>query len=715
MARAKPVEEPERREPGTPALQGVPASLVAEGSRAVRPDEVREGRRRVVIEHVTPEIEGGRYPAKRVVGEDVVVEADVFADGHDRLAAELRWRREGEREWHDEPMAFVDNDRWQGTFRVEELGRYRYTLRAWVDRFGTWRAGLEKKVGAGQDVSVEVLAGADLVEHAAQRAAGEDRRTLRRAAKSMREGSDPDLLTALLGTGRQAARAAAVEAALDPAVAEAMDRSPDRRTATAFDRELAVWVEPERARFSAWYEMFPRSTGRGTEPGTFATTEQRLPYVAGLGFDILYLPPIHPIGRTLRKGPNNDPSGGPGVVGSPWAIGGEEGGHTAIHPDLGTFGEFDRLVAAAAAQGIQIALDIAFQCSPDHPWVREHPDWFRKRADGSIQYAENPPKKYEDIYPLDFGTEDWRGLWAALRDVFVFWIAHGVRVFRVDNPHTKSLAFWEWCIDSLKREHPDLIFLSEAFTRPRLMERLAKLGFTQSYTYFAWRTTKREITEYMTELTQTELREYFRPNFWPNTPDILTEQMQTGGRATFIHRLVLAATLSSSYGIYGPAFELQEHEPVAHGREEYDHSEKYEIRDWNLENPRSLAKLVGRVNAIRRENPALHSMDGFRFHHIDNDNMLIYSKATADRSNAVLVVVNLDPYAKQAGWTHLWLDDLGVTEHDRPFQVHDLLTDARFVWRGSGNFVELDPQKIPAHVFRIRRRVRDERDFATYQ
>ena len=715
MARAKPVEEPGRREPGAPALRGVPRTPFAAGWPLAGPDAVKEGRRRVVIEHVTPEIEGGRYPAKRVVGEEVVVEAALFADGHDQLAAALRWRREDEPDWHEAPMELVDNDRWRGTFRVEELGRYRYTLRAWIDRFGTWRRGLEKKVDAGQDVGVEILAGADLVERAARRAAGEDRRLLRMAAKAMREGPDPEHLATLLGAARDQARAAAVQAALDPDLAGAMDRWPDRRLATSYDRELTVWVEPERARFSAWYEMFPRSTGRGTEHGTFATTRQRLPYVAGMGFDVLYLPPIHPIGRVLRKGPNNDPGGGPGVIGSPWAIGAEEGGHTAIHPDLGTFEEFDRLVTAAATHGIQIALDVAFQCSPDHPWVREHPEWFRKRADGSIQYAENPPKSYEDIYPLDYETEDWRALWAALRDVFAFWIGHGVRIFRVDNPHTKSLAFWEWCIDSLKRVHPDLIFLSEAFTRPRLMERLAKLGFTQSYTYFAWRTTKREITEYMTELTQTELRDYFRPNFWPNTPDILTEQMQTGGRSTFIHRLILAATLSSSYGIYGPAFELQEHHPVAPGREEYDHSEKYEIRDWNLESPRSLAKLIARVNAIRRDNPALQANDGFRFHQIDNDNLLIYSKATADRTNAVLVVVNLDPHAKQAGWTHLWLDDLGITEYDRPFHVHDLLTDARFVWRGSSNFVELDPQKIPAHVFRIRDRVRDERDFATYQ
>src|SRR6266542_1858025 len=689
MARVKPTEEPEERGArATRSLAPVPGPAVG------REPAVGEGRRRAVIESVSPEIDGGRFPVKRVAGEGVVAEADVFADGHDELAVELRWRREDERGWHDVPMVPLGNDRWRGSFTVEELGRYRYTLRAWVDRFASWHGGLLKKVEAGQDVSVDLQIGSELVEGAVGRARGRDRQRLRDAARSMREGS---------------------VATVDPELVAVMTRYPDRRFATQYGQEVVVWVEPVRARFSAWYELFPRSTGAGGRHGTLATTIERLPYVAGMGFDVLYLPPVHPIGTTHRKGRNNNPRAEPGAVGSPWAIGGPDGGHTAIHPDLGTFEDFDRLVAAAGERGLDVALDAAFQCSPDHPWVREHPDWFRHRPDGTIQYAENPPKQYQDIYPLDFDTENWSELWDELKSVVEFWIGHGVRIFRVDNPHTKSLAFWEWCIDSLKREHPDLIFLSEAFTRPRLMERLAKLGFTQSYTYFAWRTTKREITEYMTELTQTELREYFRPNFWPNTPDILTEQMQTGGRATFIHRLVLAATLSSSYGIYGPAFELQEHEPVAHGREEYDHSEKYEIRDWNLENPRSLAKLVGRVNAIRRENPALLSIDGYRFHLINNDNMLIYSKATADRSNAVLVVVNLDPYAKQAGWTHLWLDDLGVTEHDRPFQVHDLLTDARFVWRGSGNFVERDPQKIPAHVFRIRRRVREERDFATCQ
>jgi starch synthase (maltosyl-transferring) len=705
MARVKPADEPEPRAEAT-RLEPVPP---------VQPDTpVREGRRRVVIENVAPEIEDGRFPIKRVIGEQVAVEADVFADGHDELAVELRWRREDEREWQEAPMEALGNDRWRGSFTVVELGRYRYTLRAWVDRFASWHHGFVKKVEDGQDVTVDLLIGADIIERAVPRARGRDRQRLRVAARAMRDGSDPAIVDGLLGAAREQARTRALEAALDPAVVEAMAGSPDRRFPTAYERELTVWVEPERARTGAWYELFPRSTGEGTEHGTLATTAaDALPYVARLGFDVLYLPPIHPIGSTHRKGRNNNPGGEPGAPGSPWAIGGVDGGHTAVHPDLGTLEDFDHLVAEARQHRVDVALDVAFQVSPDHPWATEHPEWFRHRPDGSIQYAENPPKSYEDIYPLDFETEDWRGLWAALRGVFEFWIGHGVRIFRVDNPHTKSLAFWEWCIDSLKRVHPDLIFLSEAFTRPRLMERLAKLGFTQSYTYFAWRTQKQELIDYFTELTQSEVREYLRPNLWPNTPDILTEQLQTGGRAAFMHRLILAATLGASYGIYGPAFELMEHAPLRPGSEEYLNSEKYEVRNWDLDSPQSLAKLVARMNEIRREHTALHRNDTLRFHPTDNDHLLAYSKR--DGEDAVLVIANLHPVARQRGFVHLWLADLGIEEYDRPFQVHDLLTGARYVWQGSSAYVDLDPEKLPAHILHVVPHVRDERDFETYR
>jgi starch synthase (maltosyl-transferring) len=645
---------------------------------------VPEGRRRVVIEGVSPEIDGGRFPVKRVIGETVAVEADVFADGHDQLAPVLRYRRDDDPLWSEVPMEPIGNDRWRGAFTVESLGRYRYTLRAWIERFGGWRRDTAVKIEAGQDVTVELLAGAEMVERAAGRATGTDRRVLREFAGDLRSGGP-----------------VGEKAALSVELAERMEQYPDRRFSTSYGKELEVVVDRERARFGAWYEAFPRSTSPDpTRPGTLRDTVGWLPYIAGMGFDVLYLPPIHPIGRTHRKGRNNDPVGRPGDPGSPWAIGAEEGGHTAIHPDLGTFEDFDALVAAARDHGLEIALDVAYQCAPDHPWVREHPEWFRRRPDGSIQYAENPPKKYQDIYPLDFETEAWRELWAELRAVMEFWIARGVRIFRVDNPHTKALRFWEWVIGELKAEHPELIFLAEAFTRPRLMYGLAKLGFTQSYTYFAWRSTKQELTDYLTELTQTEVREYFRPNLWPNTPDILTAELQTGARSTFMARLVLAATLGASYGIYGPAYELMEHRPIAPGKEEYRNSEKYEVRHWNLGNPRSLAPFVAAVNRIRHDHPGLHGNQNLVFHPTTNDSLIAYSKATADWSDVVLTVVNLDPRHRQSGFVHLWLDDLGAPR-DEPFAVEDLLTGARFVWRGSANYVELDPSILPAHILRV--------------
>jgi starch synthase (maltosyl-transferring) len=699
------------------ATSGIPARPATGDAAAPAPlpEGVGEGRRRAVVERVTPQVEGGRYPAKRVAGEDVEVEADVFADGHDQLAAVLRYRREEDREWSETPMRHVENDRWRGSFVVPATGRYRYEVRAWIDRFGTWRGALAKKAEAGQDVRVELMAGVDLVTKAQARAHGPERRRLRAFARTIREGSDPEMVKGLLGKARLETRDAALRAALDPELAELMERHPDRRFAVTSEPELPVLVDRERARFSTWYELFPRSAS--AEPGrhgTFSDVEGRLPYVKRLGFDVLYFPPIHPIGRTHRKGRNNSPEAKAGDPGSPWAIGGPEGGHKAVDPRLGTLEDFDRLVEAANGQGIEIALDLAYQCSPDHPWVEEHPEWFRHRPDGTIQYAENPPKKYEDIYPLDFETDAWRELWAELKSVVDFWIGHGVRIFRVDNPHTKAFRFWEWMIGEVKEEHPDVIFLSEAFTRPKVMYRLAKLGFTKSYTYFAWRATKWEITEYFTELTRTEVREFFRANLWPNTPDIVTEPMQTGGRPTFVGRLILAATLGASYGIYGPAFELMEHVPVAQGKEEYRNSEKYEIRHWDLEREDSLAELITLVNGIRRENPALQTDRTLRFHTVDGDHLICYSKITPDRENAILVVVNLDPEHRHGGMVHLDLAELGV-ERDRPYQVHDLLTGARFLWQGPDNYVELNPHVVPAHILRVRHHVRTERDFETYQ
>ncbi|MCI0439338.1 MAG: alpha-1,4-glucan--maltose-1-phosphate maltosyltransferase [Chloroflexi bacterium] len=655
-----------------------------------------KGRLRAVIEGVKPEIDGGRFPIKRAVGEKVVVEADIFADGHDAISAMLLHRREDAEGWQETPMESLVNDRWRGAFQVTGTGRYAYTILAWVDHFKSWRRDLEKRVAAGQRVPVDLLIGANLIEQASQRARGEDAATLLAWAEALRS------------RGEESEK---VELALSERVANLMDRHADRAFATRYSRELRVVVDEERARFSAWYEMFPRSTS--PEPGrhgTFRDAEARLEYVKELGFDVVYLPPIHPIGRTKRKGKNNAVIARPGEYGSPWAIGGPEGGHKAVNPDLGTLQDFRHFVRKARDMGMSVALDIAFQCSPDHPYLTEHPEWFRTRPDGTVQFAENPPKKYEDIYPFNFETEDWQALWEELKSIFLFWIEQGVGIFRVDNPHTKPFRFWEWCIGEIKREHPDAIFLSEAFTRPKVMYRLAKLGFTQSYTYFAWRNHSWELREYFTELTQTDVREFFRPNLWPNTPDILNEYLQTGGRPAFITRFVLAATLGASYGIYGPAFELFEYRPRERGSEEYLDSEKYEVRHWNIDRPDSLRWLIARVNRIRRENPALQGDWSLQFHPVTNEELICYSKVTEDRSNGILVVVNLSPHHTHSGWVDLPLDRFGLSA-DQPYQAHDLLTDARYLWNGSRSYVELNPHTMPAHVFRIRRRVRREQDF----
>jgi len=498
---------------------------------------------------------------------------------------------------------------------------------------------------------------------------------------------------------------------LDEEFAAVAGRYPDRRYAATCPVVHPLVVDRERARFSAWYEMFPRSAAN--EPGrhgSFQDCAARLPYVAKMGFDVLYFPPIHPIGRINRKGANNALAAGPEDPGSPWAIGAAEGGHTALHAELGTIEDFRRLAASAQAHGMELALDIAFQCAPDHPYVAAHPAWFRLRPDGTVQYAENPPKKYQDIYPFEFESEDWQGLWQELAGVIRYWAGEGVRIFRIDNPHTKPFAFWEWAITELKREYPDAIFLAEAFTRPKVMHRLAKLGFTQSYTYFAWRNAKHELTEYFTGLTQGPGREYFRPNAWPNTPDILTEYLQFGGRPAFIVRLVLAATLAASYGIYGPAFELLEAAPREPGTEDYLDSEKYQIRAWNLEAAHSLSDLIARVNKARRDNPALQSDASLRFFDVDNDSLMCYAKSDAELENLVVMVVNLDPHHVQSGWVELDLAALGIDAHT-PYQMHDLLSGARFLWSGPRNFVQLDPQRAPAHVFALRRKVRSERNF----
>jgi starch synthase (maltosyl-transferring) len=475
----------------------------------------------------------------------------------------------------------------------------------------------------------------------------------------------------------------------------------ERRHTAELPNPLTIWVERERARSGAWYELFPRSAALDPgRQGTFADVIARLPDLAELGFDVVYLPPIHPIGHTNRKGPNNAPTATPGDVGSPWAIGSEEGGHTAVHQDLGTIEDFEKLVGAARDHELEVALDLAFQCSPDHPWAREHPEWFQRLPDGSIRFAENPPKRYEDIYPIDFETTAWKELWVALLDVVRFWVDHGVRIFRVDNPHTKPFAFWEWMIAEVHDDNPDVVFLSEAFTRPKVMYRLAKLGFSQSYTYFTWRHSKDELTKYFAELTSPPVADFFRPNVWPNTPDILTAELQSGEPSAFAVRFVLAATLAASYGIYGPAFELCEHVPREPGSEEYRNSEKYEVRTWDLARAEPMRDLIARVNRIRHQHPALLRDDTLRFHGIDNPEMLAYSKRSADGTDVMLTVVSLDRRWPQSGWTDLDLGALGL-EPGAPFIVRDLLGDESFEWSGPRNFVELRPGLRPAHVFAV--------------
>jgi starch synthase (maltosyl-transferring) len=588
---------------------------------------------------VRPQVDGGRYPAKRAIGDEVVVEADVFADGHDAVTAELLFKFSEEKSWRRVPMDFRLNDHWVASFRVEKLGRYQYTVRGWTDPFLTWRRDLVKRRDAGQDLTIDLQIGAEIL------------------------GSEiPDY-----------------ESAMDAELPQ-----PAEASVVTYEKTLEVVVDPVRARFSSWYECFPRSFGglRGLI--------DHLPYVEELGFDVLYLPPVHPVGITARKGKNNAVAAKSGDVGSPWAIGAKEGGHKALNPELGTFDDFHALVAAAEKRGMHVALDIAFQCSPDHPYVREHPEWFRWRPDGTVQYAENPPKKYQDIYPFEFESEAYLSLWTELKSVFEFWIGHGVKIFRVDNPHTKPFAFWEWAIADLKKKNPELIFLAEAFTRPRIMHKLAKLGFTQSYTYFTWRTSKSELTEYFTELTKDPSREYFRPNVWPNTPDILHEYLQLGGRPAFIVRAVLAATLAANYGMYGPAYELQERAPREPGSEEYLNSEKYEIKRWDLERAGSLAPLISRLNRIRKENPALHSDWSLEFHPIDNDQLLVFSKR--EKENEILVAVSLDPLHPQSGWVDF-----------APCELHDLLSGGHYTWTAPRNYIELSPHTLPAHVFKVTR------------
>ncbi|HZR06565.1 MAG TPA: alpha-1,4-glucan--maltose-1-phosphate maltosyltransferase [Candidatus Udaeobacter sp.] len=641
----------------------------------------------VVIENLQPLIDGGRYPIKRIVGEDLVVEADIFKDGHDVVAATLKWRVLGKRAWRETPMNFVDNDRWRGVCTLYDEAVHEYTVEAWTDTFRSWQAEFAKKFEAGiSDLRSEALEGAALVQGAAKRARDRaDRKRLLEFSRQISSGTNSEI--------HAIARPGELEVL--------MATYPDHAAGTQYDPPPRVIVDRPAALIGAWYEFFPRSAqGWGDRGSTFRDCLSRVDDAKAMGFDVIYFPPIHPIGRTNRKGRNNSTICEPGDPGVPWAIGSEAGGHKAVEPSLGTLEDFDWLQKEVRKRGMEIALDFAINCSPDHPYVKEHPDWFYKRPDGTIKYAENPPKKYEDIYPLNFHCENWRDLWAELKSVVLFWAEHGVRIFRVDNPHTKPVAFWEYLIKGVREKYPDTIFLSEAFTRPKMMKALAKAGFNQSYTYFTWRNSKRELMEYFTELTQTEMSEYFRPNLWPNTPDILPFVLQDGGRPAFMIRVALAATLSPLYGIYS-GYELCENEALP-GREEYVDSEKYQYkeRDWNA--PGNIKDWIARLNKIRKENRALQGYTNLRFHDAENDAILFFSKMTRARDNIILVVVNLDPFRKQNSFVYVPIESFGQLESDT-YRVEDLLSGATYTWRGRQNYVELDPEIQPAHILLVRR------------
>ncbi|MGW8194423.1 MAG: alpha-1,4-glucan--maltose-1-phosphate maltosyltransferase [Desulforhopalus sp.] len=663
-------------------------------------NEQREQRRpleeqpsRVWIEEVRPCVDCGRFPIKRTVGEKVAVSAYIFADGHDLLQAVLQYRPSGG-EWLEVAMTALEGDLWTADFQVDEIGSYHYTVRAWIDSFATWQGDLLKKFQAGQNVASDLLEGAAMIEEAALRAMTPDDAWLSNVAAALRSDEPQQKM---------------VSRAIGEDTTAMVRRYPDRSREAVYTPALMATVEPEIARFSAWYEIFPRSiTADAKKSGTFRDVEQLVPEIVSMGFDVLYLPPIHPIGRTQRKGRNNSLEVEPGDPGSPWAVGGAEGGHKAVHPELGSIEDFDHLVAVARRQGLEVALDIAFQCSPDHPYVAEHPEWFKHRPDGTIKFAENPPKKYEDIYPLFFDCREWRSLWQELKSIVFFWIQHGVRIFRVDNPHTKPLRFWEWLIGEVRSEYPEIVFLSEAFTRSRVMYGLAKVGFSQSYTYFTWRNSKYELTTYLRELVKTGVSDYYRPNFFANTPDILPEYLQFGGRASFIVRLVLAATLSSSYGIYS-GYELCENLAIP-GTEEYLHSEKFELKPRNWEDPSSIRAFITRINTIRNSNPALAYNCRLDFYPVDNDQLLFYGKSTEGLNNIILVAVNLDPHNVQEGWLKVPLEEFNIGV-DEVYQVQELLFDNRFLWQGDRNYVRLDPAESPAQIFLLRRKLRTERDF----
>lgn len=643
------------------------------------------GRQRVIISNVSPQLEGGKYPAKATLNERVFFSANIFADGHDEVAASVFVKHEKDRTWKELPLRLTINDLWQQVFMPQRVGSYYFKVQAWPDHFTTWQKGLQKKFDAGQDIKVELQIGAELISDAAGRATPKDGGILRNWIERL-NGADT--------------QEDAVNLAITKDLSDIMRRYRDKELITSHDKVYRIEVEEKKALFSSWYELFPRSAS--LEPGkhgTFKDVKRLLPRIADMGFDVLYFPPIHPIGEVNRKGKNNSLVADANSPGSPWAIGNVRGGHKAIHPQLGNLKDFKNLLSEAQKYNIDIALDIAFQCAPDHPYVKQYPQWFKWRPDGSVQYAENPPKRYEDILPFHFETEDWQNLWEELKSVIDYWVDQGVRIFRIDNPHTKPFLFWDWTIAEVRKRHPEVIFLAEAFTRPRIMERLAKGGFNQSYTYFTWRNTKKELEEYMEELTKTDLRYYFRPNFWVNTPDILPPYLTYGGENAHIIRLILAATLSSNYGVYGPVYEFGLNTP--HGsKEEYTDNEKYEIKHWDWNAYTRIGEIMKRVNRIRKQNAALQTTWNIEFADTTNDQIICYAKVDLETGNRMIMVVNLDPYQVQNAYVRIPIEHLGI-EPGQTYLLRDLLSGDKYSWQGAWNFVELNPNEMPAHVLKV--------------
>lgn len=649
-----------------------------------------EGHQRVSIDNLSPEVDCGRAPIKRIVDEHININVDIYGDGHDKVDAVLLFRKKtfgkGKgKKWREKPLDFKGNDHWTARISFPDTGTYEYTIEAWVDHFATWQYGLKKKYEAGQDIETELKIGAQLIEENISRGNASQKKKLQ---------SWVDILN------RDVNDQKSVSLALSDQVTQLMYELRDRTRATRYHKNLEVWVQRKKALFSSWYEFFPRSTSPNPgEHGTFKSSENILPEIARMGFDVVYLPPVHPIGRSFRKGVNNATEARPEDPGSPWAIGASEGGHKSLHPELGTMDDFVSLINKTKELGMEIAMDFAIQCSQDHPYVKDHPQWFKWRPDGTVQYAENPPKKYQDVLPVNFETADWENLWNELKSIIEFWIDKGVKIFRVDNPHTKSFIFWEWLIKEINLKHDGIIFLAEAFTRPRVMEKLGKIGFTQSYTYFTWRNTKEEFIEYLTELTKTEMREYFRPNFWPNTPDILPISLEDKEEPSFLIRLLLAGTMSSNYGMYGPLFEFGLNEAYP-GKEEYTRSEKYEIKHWDWVKPTRIKEVITQLNQIRKENEALQSTWNIEFCDTDNDQIICFSKESQDKNNQLIIVISFDPHHTQTGWVKVPLKSLGLKEN-QPFAVHDLLTDSKYFWENEWNYVALHPRGLPGHIFRI--------------